>query len=607
MLEPGTLLSSRYRIQSILGQGGMGAVYLATMEALGGKKVAVKEMELKGFSREELDQAVKQFNKEASFLANLDHPNLVQVTDFFIEGDKHYLVMAYVQGQTLQEKLRAHGKPFTWDMLKPYAEPLVDVLHYLHTQDPPIIFRDLKPSNIMIEESGRLRLIDFGIARTAQAGDKTSTFLQGTGTSGFSPIEQYGGAQSTDQRSDIYALGATLYYILTGKIPPDAVARISQNKALVPPSQLQPDLPPGVDDLLVKALGLRQPDRQNSMAEFKQQMMAIQSGQMDSEGATEDFGALPAVGASTRAKPETAPTPPAAVVPAAASVTPAASPTPQGKSQSITVEMFPTTPNAHQQQNTTPWLIGLGSMAVAALAIFGMVSTYFPKDPVAESSPKMAATPPLRTSAEASTPPKSTLGTRAQTETVEAEETKPAKAIKTTQSQPPKSYIDTSKPIVVKKTVTQPSSTAATTSPKPASTNQKKYPTAPKYPTAKTSTTQTTSPPPPARPPQERQQPSQPVATRPSQPPPNHYEASDGRYYPLPPEGYPMPPLDTNGKPRPPIFNGPGAGGPGAGGPGAGGPGPGGPGRRPGGPGERPRGPAGGPGEGQRQPGGSMW
>ena len=89
MLTPGTLLSSRYRIQSVLGQGGMGAVYLAEMEALGGKKVAVKEMELKGFSREELAQAVQQFNKEASFLANLDHPNLVPVTDFFIEGEKH--------------------------------------------------------------------------------------------------------------------------------------------------------------------------------------------------------------------------------------------------------------------------------------------------------------------------------------------------------------------------------------------------------------------------------------------------------------------------------------------------------------------------------------
>ena len=149
MLTPGTLLSSRYRIQSVLGQGGMGAVYLAEMEALGGKKVAVKEMELKGFSREELAQAVQQFNKEASFLANLDHPNLVPVTDFFIEGEKHYLVMAYVKGETLQQRLKRYGRPFNWEQVKEWAEPLVEVLHYLHTQNPPILFRDLKPSNIL--------------------------------------------------------------------------------------------------------------------------------------------------------------------------------------------------------------------------------------------------------------------------------------------------------------------------------------------------------------------------------------------------------------------------------------------------------------------------
>ena len=599
MLEPGTLLSSRYRIKSVLGQGGMGAVYLATMEALGGKQVAVKEMELKGFSREELDQAVKQFNKEASFLANLDHPNLVQVTDFFIEADKHYLVMAYVKGQTLQEKLRAYGKPFTWEMLKPYAEPLVDVLHYLHTQNPPILFRDLKPSNIMVEETGRLRLIDFGIARTAQAGDKTSTFLQGTGTSGFSPIEQYGGAQSTDQRSDIYALGATLYYVLTGKIPPDAVARISQNKALIPPSQHQPGLPAGVDELLVKALGLRQPDRQSSMAEFKQQMMAIKSAAIDAEGATEDFGVLPAVGESTKPKPETVVPTPAAVVPAAASVAPAASPPSQPKSQSIMVEMFPTAPTARPQQNNTPWLIGLGSMAVAALAIFGMVSTYFPKDPEAKESPSIAATPPIRTSAEATVRTNPTLGTRTVTETVEAEETKPTQTIKSTQTKPRKSYIDTSKPIVVKQTVAQPTSrptrtSTTSTAQKPATTTRKSYPTAQKYPTAKpsTSTQATTTTAPPA---QQRPQQTQPVATRPSQPPPNHYEASDGRYYPVPPAGMPMPPIDTNGKPKPPHF--PRPGGP-----------PSGPPNGQGGPGGGPGGPGGGPGGEQTRPaGGSMW
>lgn len=387
MLNPGTVLSSRYKIESVLGQGGMGAVYLATMEALGNKKVAVKEMELKGFSADELAQAVQQFNKEASFLAHLDHPNLVPVTDFFVEEDKHYLVMAYITGQTLQQKLKAHGRPFSWETVRAYAEPLVNVLHYLHTQDPPILFRDLKPSNIMIEESGRLRLIDFGIARTAQAGDKTSTFLQGTGTSGFSPIEQYGGAQSTDQRSDIYALGATLYYLLTGKIPPDAVARISQGSKVIAPREIQPSLPPGVDELLLKALAVRQPDRHASMDEFKREMLAIQSLEM--EGATEDFGALPAVGES--AKP---PAPPSA----------APTTTPDSKPSSIVVEMFPTTSQQKPQHSYTPWVIGAGSLLVASFAVMAMVSTFMPpSNPVADGNkPEVTATRPVESASSSS-------------------------------------------------------------------------------------------------------------------------------------------------------------------------------------------------------------
>jgi serine/threonine protein kinase len=357
MLEPGTLLSSRYRIESILGQGGMGAVYLATQEALN-KKVAVKEMELKGFSADELAQAEQQFNKEASFLANLDHPNLVQVTDYFNEGDRQYLVMAYVQGETLQQKLKAYGRPFSWEAVKQYAEPLVDVLHYLHTQDPPILFRDLKPSNVMVEPSGRLRLIDFGIARTAQAGDRTSTFLQGTGTSGFSPIEQYGGGQSTDQRSDIYALGATLYYLLTGKLPPDAVARISQGKELIPACKLQPSLPAELDQLLGKSMALRQQDRHGSMVEFRHDMMSIRNPEMDPEGATEDFGFLPPAGGTTQPRPE---------------------PSPVKKAPAIMVEMYPTTSSA-KGPSQAPWIIGAVSMAVASFAVLAMFWSKVPKN-----------------------------------------------------------------------------------------------------------------------------------------------------------------------------------------------------------------------------------
>lgn len=265
MLESGTLLSARYRIQSVLGRGGMGAVYLANVEALGDKKVAVKEMELRGYTAEELGQAVEQFKREASFLANLDHPNLVPVTDYFRVGNKHYLVMGYVEGETLQQKLVKRGIPYTWSELEDWIKHLVEVLSFLHTRNPAILFRDLKPSNIMISKSGRLHLIDFGIARTARVGDKTSTFLQGTGTKGFSPIEQYGEAQSTDQRSDVYALGATLYYLLTGKLPVDAVERVSRAKELMPPSHYEPSVSSQLDSVILKCMAIAQPDRYQSV------------------------------------------------------------------------------------------------------------------------------------------------------------------------------------------------------------------------------------------------------------------------------------------------------------------------------------------------------
>ena len=528
MLTPGTLLSSRYRIQSVLGQGGMGAVYLAEMEALGGKKVAVKEMELKGFSREELAQAVQQFNKEASFLANLDHPNLVPVTDFFIEGEKHYLVMAYVKGETLQQRLKRFGRPFNWEQVKEWAEPLVEVLNYLHTQNPPILFRDLKPSNIMIEESGRLRLIDFGIARTAQAGDRTSTFLQGTGTSGFSPIEQYGGGQSTDQRSDIYALGATLYYLLTGKIPPDAVARISQGKELIPPSQIQPDLPKEVDALLGKSLAVKQHDRQSSMAEFRSQMQAIRVP-LDTEGATEDFGVLPAVGGTTNTVPQQA--------------------EPSSGPASIKIEMFPTAPpSAKQTHSYTPWFVGFASLALAGLTIAGVVGKSI------MGGPATAATDPTPSPTSAITrvvgrddddKPKPPVQT--------AEETKPEKTISAKKPPSnPQPYQDI-KPLAkpTQKPAAQPVATSSTASARPApqaaTTSKKPSMGGAAYPKSSYPTAQKTEKPAPQ---QQQMMVTQPVATQPrpaQQPPPPVYHQP-----PPPPPGAPYPPPHHPGMHPPP-------------------------------------------------------
>lgn len=275
MLTTGTILSSRYEILSVLGKGGMGSVYLAQARELGNKKVAIKELELVGFAPEELPKAVEQFKKEARFLAHLEHPNLVPVSDFFTVDGKHYLVMAYVEGEDLQRKMAARGKSFAWDEIKDWVWSLIEVLAYLHDHDPPILFRDLKPSNIMVANSGRLHLIDFGIARTARTGDRTCTFLQGTGTRGFSPLEQFGCEESCDNRSDIYSLGATLYYLLTGKRPPDAIERVAQKKKVKPASDFQPTLPAGFDAVLEKALAISAEDRYQSVQEFGAALRAL--------------------------------------------------------------------------------------------------------------------------------------------------------------------------------------------------------------------------------------------------------------------------------------------------------------------------------------------
>lgn len=275
MLTTGTILSSRYEILSVLGKGGMGSVYLAQARELGNKKVAIKELELVGFAPEELPKAVEQFKKEARFLAHLEHPNLVPVSDFFTVDGKHYLVMAYVEGEDLQRKLGARGKAFAWDEIKDWVWSLIDVLAYLHDHDPPILFRDLKPSNIMVANSGRLHLIDFGIARTARTGDRTCTFLQGTGTRGFSPLEQFGCEESCDNRSDIYSLAATLYYLLTGKRPPDAIERVAQKKKVKPASDFQPTLPAGFDAVLEKAMAIAAEDRYQSVQEFGAALRAL--------------------------------------------------------------------------------------------------------------------------------------------------------------------------------------------------------------------------------------------------------------------------------------------------------------------------------------------
>ncbi len=267
MLATGVVLAKRYSIESVLGKGGMGAVYLARMEALGGKRVAIKEMTLSvpdGMK----DKALAQFQTEARLLANLDHPNLVQVTDFFEEGGHHYLVMAYVDGETLSDRLKQSDGPLRVPEVLEWARQLCSVLDYLHNQNPPIIFRDLKPANIMLDAGNRIKLIDFGIARSFNPESVTCTFIQGMGTQGYSPLEQYGGAGSTDPRSDQYALGATLYHLLTGEVPISPVEILSTDKKLPSPRSLNPSVPIPLDKILMRSLGVRKEERYPTVADM---------------------------------------------------------------------------------------------------------------------------------------------------------------------------------------------------------------------------------------------------------------------------------------------------------------------------------------------------
>ncbi|MBN9414569.1 MAG: protein kinase [Candidatus Eremiobacteraeota bacterium] len=290
-LEEGTVLANRYKVEKVLGQGGMGAVYLARDGSLGDKAVAVKEMRVTAGDDE---GALKQFRQEAQFLANLEHPNLVQVSDFFSAEGRHYLVMAYVKGQNLGEMLLARKGAFPVGKVLEWGRQLAGVLHYLHTQDPPILFRDLKPSNIMLDATGNVRLIDFGIARSFNPEGVTATFLQGMGSAGYSPLEQYQGAGGTDPRSDIYALGATLFHLTTNRVPPSPVELVSENRPMPSPKRWNPTLPTAVEQVLLKMLAVRKDDRYQTMEQVRA-LLDLAARNLQQDDATETLGSAPSL------------------------------------------------------------------------------------------------------------------------------------------------------------------------------------------------------------------------------------------------------------------------------------------------------------------------
>ncbi len=265
-IKSGTILKNRYRIDRVLGQGGMGAVY-ESFDVNLGVKVAVKE---NLFTSAEYE---RQFKREATILAGLRHPNLPRVTDhFIIGGESQYLVMDFIQGVDLRDRLESEGEVSEEEAL-PWFLAICDALTYLHSRNPPILHRDIKPGNIKIMPNGRAVLVDFGLAKVVEADGTTTTGAKAM-TPGFSPPEQYGTGR-TDPRTDVYSLGATMYTVLTATIPEDSIQRAMGRDKLTPVRKRNPGMSHGLARVIEKALAIRSEDRYQTVSKMATALSSI--------------------------------------------------------------------------------------------------------------------------------------------------------------------------------------------------------------------------------------------------------------------------------------------------------------------------------------------
>lgn len=265
-LAPSYLLHSRYNIVSQVGIGGFGAVYQAKDTLFGNRLVAIKEMSQNGLNPRELAEATAAFEREALILADLIHPNLPRIHDHFTENGCSYVVMDFIAGDTLEDYLGKVVRQLPVEDALEIGIQLCTVLDYLHTQPPPIIFRDLKPTNIMRTVDNHVYLIDFGIARHFQPGKAKDTIP--LGSRGYAAPEQYGKAQSTPQ-SDIYGLGATLHELLTGDDP--SLTPFHFAYVYVPGSPISAQL----NALLKRMLEMEMSKRPTTMAIVKQELQSF--------------------------------------------------------------------------------------------------------------------------------------------------------------------------------------------------------------------------------------------------------------------------------------------------------------------------------------------
>jgi serine/threonine-protein kinase len=282
-LASGKVLNNRYEIVRRIGGGGMGAVYLAKDRNLGEAPRAVKEMIESHLDDSQHEKAIADFKRESLLLTELEHPSIPTVYDYFYDdaSERFYLVMKFIPGSDLASRLRGTtGGRIDEITVTEWGMQIADVLHYLHTRPQPIIYRDLKPANLMLDSNvNRIMLIDFGIARWVNKKEKGVTAV---GTMGYAPPELFGG--HADPRVDIYSLGATMFHLLTGSDPQDNPLLIFDFTKNPRPRQINPGLSSEMERLLIRAVEYKPEHRFQSGAEMRDSLRVhldkLRSGQV---------------------------------------------------------------------------------------------------------------------------------------------------------------------------------------------------------------------------------------------------------------------------------------------------------------------------------------
>lgn len=269
-LAQNSMIQNRYLIVQLIGKGGMGEVYLAIDQRLG-SAVALKRTYFKG------DETMgTAFEREARILGRLRHPVLPKVIDHFLEGGDQFLVMEHISGDDLAKRLETSKKPFPLNWVMFWADQALDALNYLHSHEPPIIHRDIKPQNLKLTDENHIVLLDFGLSKdfdSVNTGGSSGVGSIVGYSPGFAPMEQVRGT-GTDGRSDLYSLSATLYQLLSNVAPPDALARADAmlggaSDPLEPLNSLNRDVSPAISEVIIRGLSIRQDDRYQTAAEMQ--------------------------------------------------------------------------------------------------------------------------------------------------------------------------------------------------------------------------------------------------------------------------------------------------------------------------------------------------